>query len=152
MSKNKNPHPTGDAAEQGKSGKSGETISDIHSTSGGANCQAGGRIWRLLPEGEALAILANDLMKLAGFKDSRSMRAEIDRERKVCVILADDNGYYRPTPGHAGALELEKFIRRMDRRAASNRRSTHTARVALKELERKPLDGQIDFFEGGAGT
>lgn len=43
MSKNKNPRPAGGTAEQGKRGKSGETISDINSTSGGAGRQ--GRIF-----------------------------------------------------------------------------------------------------------
>ena len=93
MNKNKRPHPAGDAAEQGKHGKSSETISNIHSTGDGADRQ--GRIFSLLLEGEENAIPAFDLARLAGYRNTRSLRAEIDRERDQdnnFLILASEAG------------------------------------------------------------
>lgn len=127
----------------------GTAISTPNFSTSGADRQPGGRIWQLLPEGEALAIPANDLMKLTGHKNSRSLRAAIDRERIKYPICASDSGYYRPTPGQAGAPELRKFIRRMDGRMASNRRSVRTAKAALRALEKAPIPGQTDLWQGG---
>lgn len=141
VSKNKNPHPAGDTAEQGKGGKSGETSSSFNFTSGGAGRQ--GRIFPLLLEGEAAALPASDLAKLAGFKNERTMRAQIDRERaNGAMILASEFGYYRPSPGARGIMEMRRFIRRQDARAASNRRTIRLIRARLRELEKRPLEGQ----------
>lgn len=150
MSKNRKPHHAGVTAEQGKHGKSGETISNIHSTSDGAGRQ--GRIFSLLPEGEENAIPAPDLARLAGYRSTRSLRAEIDREREQddsFSILASEAGYYRPAPGNRGIVEMRRFVRRTDARAASNRRTIRKIRDALRAAEKAPLEGQETLFGGG---
>lgn len=147
MSKNKNPHPAGGTAEQGKHGKSGETISNVHSTSGGAGSQ--GRIFSLLLEGETMAIPASDLMKLAGYKNQRSMRVAVDREREQgLLVLASEAGYYRPAAGDRGIAEIRRFLRRQDARAASNRRTTRRIREYLRAAAKAPLDGQETIWGG----
>lgn len=97
MIKSKNPHPAGGTAEQGEYGAvwaDGSHNSD--STSAGAGRQ--GRIFPLLLEGEAAALPASDLAKLAGFKNERTMRAQIDRERaNGALILASEFGYAMQT-------------------------------------------------------
>ena len=146
MSKNKNPHPAGGTAEQGKGGKSGETISNIHSTSGGPGSQ--GRLFSLLLRGEENAIPGTELARMAGV-NPRTLRLMVDQERLKYPICASDSGYFLHDDGHKGILELRKFLRRQDSRCAANRRVTKSARAALKELERKPLDGQETIWGGG---
>lgn len=117
-------------------------------TSVGAGRQ--GRIFPLLLEGEAAALPASDLAKLAGFKNERTMRAQIDRERaNGAPILASELGYYRPSPGARGIAEMRRFIRRQDARAASNRRTIRLIRAQLRAYENAPLPGQTDLWQGG---
>lgn len=90
----------------------------------------------LLP-GESMAIPARELCRVAGFENSRSLRAAIDRERLAgALILASDRGYYLPSTEPALARsELKAFLRRQDARLASNRRSVKAVRRALRELD-----------------
>ena len=127
-------------------GMSGETDSNINFTSGGAGRQ--GRISSLLLRGAENAIPGPELAQMAGV-NPRTLRIMVDRERLQYPICADDGGYYLPDVGNKGALELRKFLRRMDSRAAANRKVTRSARAALKEFENKPIDGQIGLFGGG---
>lgn len=143
MSKNKTPCPTGDAAEQSKDGKPDETISNVHSTSGGAGSQ--GRIFSLLLRGEENAIPGPELARMAGV-NPRTLRLMVDQERLKYPICASDGGYFLHDDGQKGILELRKFLRRQDSRCAANRRVTKSARAALKELERKPLEGQEALY------
>lgn len=149
MSKNKNPRPSGGTDEQGKDDVWADDSYNHDFTSGGANCQAGGHIWQLLPEGEALAIPANDFAKLAGYGSTRSLRAAVDGLRSNGVpVLASEHGYFKPIPGPAGITEIKRFLRRQDARAASNRATTRLIRARLREIERGPLPGQVDFWGG----
>lgn len=109
-----------------------------------------GQIAAFLMAGEHNAISAADLVKLAGCRDDRALRRAIDREREHgALILASEDGYYTPAPGNTGIVELRRFLRRQDLRAASNRRTTRLIRARLRELEKAPLDGQITFEEWG---
>jgi len=114
-----------------------------YSISGGAGRQ--GRIFSLLLRGEANAIPGPELARMAGVSP-RTLRLMVDRERLECPICASDRGYFLHDDGNEGILELRKFLRRQDSRCAANRRVTRSARIALKELERKPLDGQEALF------
>lgn len=118
-----------------------------------ANRQPGGKIWALLPEGEALAVPAADLAALTGYSP-RALRATIDKLRAQGVpVLASDNGYYRPAPGTAGLQEVKRFLRRQDSRCAANRRVVAPLRRMLRAAERGPLDGQMTIGEeDGDGT
>lgn len=149
MSKNKNPRPAGGTAEQGNHGKSDETVSSFNFTSGGAGRQ--GRIFSLLLEGEENALPAANLAQLAGYKNRRSMRLAVDREREQgqgLLVLASESGYYRPAAGDRGIAEIRRFLRRQDARAASNRRTTRRIREYLRAAEKAPLDGQETIWGG----
>lgn len=115
--------------------------------------QPSGRIWQLLPEGEAMAIPASDFAKLAGYGSTRSLRAAVDSLRSSGVpVLATENGYFKPISGPAGITEIKRFLRRQDARMASNRRTTRLIRAKLREIERGPLDGQETLFNGGTAN
>jgi len=144
VSKRKTPRPSGGTDEQGKGKDSRTNDCNRH----GAKMQD--RVFSLLLEGEENAIPAADLAKLAGFKDQRTLRRQIDCERENgCFILASANGYFRPDSGQRGLLELRRFVRRTDARAASNRRTIKKIREALRAAERAPLEGQQDLWGGG---
>ena len=142
MSKNKKPHPSGGTDEQGKR----EDFHNIHSISGGAGSQ--GRIFSLLLEGEENALSAPELAKLAGYKNERSLRMAIDRERKNLLILASDKGYFRPQLGDKGLAEIRAFVRRMDLRMKSNRQTIRACKRVLKRAAKAPLDGQETMWGG----
>lgn len=146
---NKNPHPAGGAAEQGKYGAVwADGSHNSYSTSGGAGRQ--GRIFSLLLEGEENALSAVDLATLAGYSNERTMRAQIDRERaNGAPILASELGYYRPSPGARGIVEMRRFIRRQDARATSNRKTTRKIREYLRSAEKAPLEEQETFWSEG---
>lgn len=147
MSKNKKPHPAGDAAEQGKDNVRADDSYNHDSTSGGAGRQ--GRIFSLLLEGEENALPAANLAQLAGYKNQRSMRLAVDREREQgLLVLASESGYYRPAAGDRGIAEIRRFLRRQDARAASNRRTTRRIREYLRAAEKAPLDGQETIWGG----
>lgn len=143
MNKNKTPHPSGGTDGRGKHGKSGETSSSFDFTSGGAGRQ--GRIFSLLLRGEENAIPGPELARMAGV-NPRTLRLMVDQERLKYPICASDSGYFLHDDGQKGILELRKFLRRQDSRCAANRRVTKSARAALKELERKPLEGQEALY------
>lgn len=90
----------------------------------------------LLP-GEELAIPASDLCRLAGFENTRSLRAAVDRDRlEGALILASDRGYFLPAADPVIARsELRAFLRRQDARLISNRRSVKAVRQALREMD-----------------
>ena len=125
-----------------------ETISSEYFTTSGPRGQ-GGKIFSLLLEGEQNALPAAHLAELGGYRDTRALRLEIDRERENSLILASDRGYFRPQPGDKGLAEIRAFVKRMDGRCASNRRATKKARAVLRELQHRPLDGQTDLWQGG---
>lgn len=123
-----------------------------HFTTSGGSSQDG-KIFSLLLEGEENALPAADLALLAGYKNQRSMRMAIDREREIGLpLLATEAGYFRPSPGHTGVAEVKRFLRRQDARAASNRRTTRLIRARLCEIEHSPLPGQQNLFDGGGGN
>lgn len=145
--------PADGAAEQATetAALAGTAISDSDFTSGDAGRQ-GGKIFSLLLEGERNAIPATHLAELAGYKNQRSMRLAIDRERESGLpVLASGRGHFKPDSGPAGTAEIRRFLRRQDARAASNRRTTNLIRARLRAIERAPLPGQENLFGGGGG-
>lgn len=144
MSKRKNPHPADGTAEQGEYGAVwADSSHSSNSTSAAAGRQ--GRIAKLLLPGEENAIPASDLARMAGYSNTRSLRAAVDRERERngdFSILSSKKGYFLPAAGDCGIAEMRQFVRRTDARAASNRRTIRLIRARLRELEREPLEGQ----------
>lgn len=106
------------------------------------------RVEEFLLPGESMAIPARELCRLAGFENSRSLRAEIERERMDgALILASDRGYFLPSAEpDVARSELRSFIRRQDARLASNRRSVKAVRRALRDLD-KAAAGQMNLEE-----
>lgn len=148
MTEKGKPTPTIAASAWAAAEKSGVTNSNFDFSTAATGSQAG-KIFSLLLEGEENALSAAELTQLAGFRNERSLRLAIDRERENSLILASDKGYFRPQPGDKGFEEIRAFVRRMDGRCASNRRVTKKARATLRELERKPIDGQTELWKGG---
>lgn len=150
MSKKRKACSTDGAAEQATETAAGQAaISNPDFIIGGAGRQ--GRISALLLQGEENAIPGPELARMAGV-NPRTLRIMVDRERLRHPICADDGGYYLPDVGNKGALELQRFLRRMDSRCAANRRVTRSARAALRALEAAPLPGQEALFDGGGGN
>lgn len=149
MTEKRKPTPTIAASAWAAAERSGETISDFNFNTSGISSQAG-KIWNLLPEGEASAVPANDLAALAGYGNTRALRFAVDRLRSKGVpVLASESGYFKPTNGPAGIAEIKRFLRRQDARMASNRRATRLIRARLRVLETAPLDGQETIWGGG---
>ena len=127
-------------------GMSGETDSNINFTSVGAGRQ--GRISSLLLCGEENAVPGPELARMAGV-NPRVLRLMVDAERLERPICASDRGYFLPDGGNKGIQELRRFVKRQDSRCAANRKVTRSARVALQALEKAPLPGQQNLFDGG---
>ena len=107
MSKRKNPHPAGGTAEQGEHGAVwADSSHDSDFTSGGAGRQ--GRIVELLLSGEENAIPASDLARMAGYSNTRSLRAAVDREREKIGIIQYLPARRGITFLLRGIVELEK--------------------------------------------
>lgn len=151
MNENKNPHPAGDTAEQGERGAVwSDSSNSFDCISGGAGRQ--GRIVRFLLPGEENAIPAPDLTRLTGYSNTRSLRVAIDRERERngdFSILASEKGYFLPASGERRIAEMRQFVRRTDARAASNWRTIRLIRARLRELEKRPLEGQETLWREG---
>ena len=66
-----------------------------------------------IPEGRENAIQAKELAKLAGYKDTRPITAEIHRLRKsgniICSVVEYPHGYFIPANDH----EITEFVRSM---------------------------------------
>jgi len=81
-----------------------------------------------IPEGRENAIQAKELAKLAGYKDTRPITAEIHRLRKIgniiCSVVEYPHGYFRPTNDQ----EISDFVRSMRSRA-------HEISVAIQAAE-----------------
>ena len=126
-------------------------ISRSYSSIDGTDRQAGGQISALLLKGEENAIPGPELARMAAVSP-RKLRIMVDLERLKRPICASDRGYFLPDDGSKGIFELRRFVLRQDSRCAANRRVTKTARAALRALEREPLDGQCDLFNGGVAN
>ena len=133
---------TGQAAE-----KSGETVSSFDFTTSGPSGQAG-KVSRFLLRGEESAISGPELARMLNV-NPRTLRFLVDAERLERPICASDSGYFLPDKGNKGALELQRFLRRMDGRCRANRAVTKSARAALKAYQHSQIAGQQTFFGGG---
>lgn len=114
MSKNKNPHPAGDTAEQGKDNVWADDFCNHDSTTDSTGRQATQVSDYLLP-GRENAVPLKRLKELLNL-DGRTVRLMIRAERLSGMpILADCvSGYYLPGSDH----ERARCVRSMRRRAA----------------------------------
>ena len=110
-------------------------ISDNNLTTVKRKRQAG-FIEQLLPQGEENALPTNDLVRLSGFKDSRSLQSAIavERDNGALILSTSKNGggYFLPDDGSKGTREIKDFIHTLNNRAISTQRTLRSARRAVK--------------------
>ena len=100
-------------------------------------------VTRYLMQGRENAIHAEDLMKLAGLRSHRELRACIEEARSHGdLILSGDNGYFLPSMdadgnvSEQGYYELRAFYNRMRAIGIGTLRSAKYAGRSLKEYKR----------------
>ena len=104
----------------------------------------------LLLHGEENALTTVELVKLAGLKSPRELRAQIERERTAGALILstvrNKGGYFLPSfDPEQGRQEIGAFIKTVHARAVNSQRILRAARRALRECL-----GQIDVDERGA--
>ena len=99
-----------------------------------------GKVERLLRHGRENAIVATELMRLAGMNESKQLRNAISAERKAgALILASCHrgccGYYLPnTDPEKAQAELADHINTIERRAKNSFAILKPARDALRQI------------------
>ena len=87
-------------------------------------------IVELLKHGKQNAITTQELCRMAGIEDVRTLRREVARERKTGEIIASCcAGYYIPTD----IKEIEEFVHTLDSKARSIMVALQSARKYLKD-------------------
>ena len=93
-------------------------------------------IIELLPIGKENRISQRDLMRLAGIRDPRALRAAIHRERcagnLILATTESGGGYYR----HANQTELRDWLNRNEGQAKAIFATLKAARHELQSAER----------------
>lgn len=91
-----------------------------------------------LKQGAENAIPTNILMQWTGYSDVRAFRAAIQAERQHTVILSKrtgGGGYFLPSDGEKGKLEIEAYLKVSSAAAKSIYRSISAARKELKRID-----------------
>ena len=92
-------------------------------------------IYDILPEGKENKVSTDDLMLIFGFSSTRSLRKQINKERRAgCMILSTrccGGGYYKA----ASRSEIEEFNTMMERSGRSAFVTSKEARRYLKQTE-----------------
>ena len=103
-----------------------------------------GHVESFLPYGERNAIPTKQLVQMVGYRDARSLQAEIERERADGALIlskaVDGGGYFLPE----NRAEIARYEATLRRRALSTLRTLKTARAALQMI-----DGQMTMESGG---
>ena len=98
-------------------------------------------IYDTLPVGKSCAISAEELAKIHGIKDTRTLRHEITAERLNGAYIAGcERGYYRP----ASLDEYRECWQWFHTRAVSSFRISKLFRDAIRDQ----FEGQMDLFGG----
>jgi hypothetical protein len=94
-------------------------------------------VFENLSQGAENALSTADLVKLTGVKSARELQAMIARERADgCLILSSNRGgYFRPSDGEKGQLEIVAFCRTLLARALNTIKALKTAREALESVD-----------------
>ena len=94
-----------------------------------------GFVEAFLPYGEQNAIPTRELVKLTGYRDARSLQAQIERERAAGALIAskctEGGGYFIPR----SRAEIARYEATLRRRALSTLRTLRAARRALKVID-----------------
>lgn len=90
-------------------------------------------------QGAGAAIRTDRLVKLAGLSDTRSLQAEIEKERATGALIlsrsGSPGGYFLPSDGQAGKHEIAAYVATLRARALNTLRTLKTAKRALRVLE-----------------
>lgn len=131
------------SVETGTHSKKATNSVNYHNTTSGC---AQGRVYDLIPQGEANAISTAALVRLTGMKSARELQARIANERgQGFLILStcrNGGGYFKPSDGETGQREIAAFVNTLRARAANTFRALYAARAALAVM-----DGQTEFDE-----
>lgn len=90
------------------------------------------KIYNSLPHGSHNAVNADYLCNLYGFRSSRELRQQVQRERMAGALIASgDTGYYIPE----NRAELLVYVHRYEEMAKSTFAMLKCARAALRQCE-----------------
>ena len=105
-------------------------------------------IFDLLPQGERNAIPSKKLAELVGAPSVRELQNRIATEREQGKLIIspcrNGGGYFRPSPGDEGRMEIERYIATLRARALNTLWVLRSAKAAVNASE---LAGQIDMDE-----
>ena len=99
---------------------------------------------RFLLCGERNAISSEDLTVIAGYRNDRALRKAVERAQFDGIpILSSIRGYFLPDADKVyGMQEANRFVRKMEARQASNRRTVRAAKLYIKAASQAEIDGQ----------
>lgn len=107
-------------------------------------------IFEILPIGEGNAISSKSLAGLVGAASVRELQSMIAQEREDGALILSTcrggGGYFRPSPGDAGKVEIERYVATLRARALSTLRVLRSAKAAVAASE---VAGQVDMDDLG---
>lgn len=148
MFKNEKSRPAGGTAGAGQRGV-GRDRADRVPISNSITAQSKmQRIFDIFPQGEQNAVASRDLAALVGASSVRELQSRISEEREGGALILSTcrggGGYFKPSPGDAGKVEVERYIATLRARALNTLRVLRSAKAAVSGSE---LVGQVDFDE-----
>ena len=132
--------------ESGKAwGAEASDTRTMNNTASGQRKQ--GLIESALKQGAENAITGQDLARILGLGDARTVARFVQSEREAGAIILSSPGtahpgYFLPSEGEKGRQEIAEFVCSMESRIANISRSAKTAVAALKTVE-----GQFEIEE-----
>lgn len=100
-------------------------------------------IAELLWQGKENAISVRDLTVISGFKNPRTVQRIIERERANGALILStnqkDGGYYLPSDGEKGRMELLEFESTLKSRALNTLKTLGNVRRALDRAEAQQM-------------
>ena len=129
-------------AEVGTTAWRGTSISEVDSTTAAGGRQLGfveSILLRVGARGASHAIRTVELVRIAGLSDTRTLQAEIERERAAGALIlsrsGSPGGYFLPAEGETGKHEIAVYVSTLRARALNTLRTIRTPKRALRVLE-----------------
>ena len=93
-------------------------------------------IYELLDIGKENALSTEYLKQALGFRNVRSLRKQVERERlNGKIIISSDGGYYKPS----NSLEVKEFVRNLE--------NTANSMIKIAELAKVYCEREVDNAE-----
>ncbi len=100
-------------------------------------------IAELLWQGKENAISTQDLLTISGLRSARTMQSVIERERANGALILSTSknggGYYLPSDGEKGRMELLEFESTLKSRALNTLKTLGNVRRALDRAEAQQM-------------